>query len=82
MGHPAPSAVEIELTTAERARLHGLTAEASGVARRARIVSFCAERGTSNAQVVGKLGLTVAGGVWAGRMPCRIDPGVGDPSRS
>lgn len=59
MGHSGPSAVEIELTDAERARLQVLTAEASGLASRARIVLACAKPGTSNAQVARELGITV-----------------------
>jgi transposase len=59
MSHPGPSAVEIELTDAERARLTGVSAESSRVAVRARIVLACAE-GASNAQVARQLGIAVA----------------------
>jgi DNA-binding MurR/RpiR family transcriptional regulator len=42
MSHPGPSAVEIELSDAERARLVGVSVESSRVAIRARIVLACA----------------------------------------
>lgn len=60
MAHPGPSAVEIEFTDAERARLRGLTADSSGLASRAQIVLACAEPGISNAQVARELGIAVA----------------------
>jgi transposase-like protein len=60
MSHPGPSAVEIELNDAERARLAGVSAGSSRVAVRARIVLACAEGGASNAQVARDLGLAVA----------------------
>ncbi|MFF4124764.1 IS630 family transposase [Microbispora rosea] len=60
MGNPGPSAVPIELTDAERAWLHGLTAGASELASRAKIVLACAESGASNAQVARDLGMSVA----------------------
>ena len=59
MSHPGPSAVGIELTNAERARLAGVSVESSRVAVRARIVLACAE-GASNAQVARELGIAVA----------------------
>jgi transposase len=60
MSRPGPSAVEIELSGAERARLVGVSAEASRVAVRARIVLACAEPGVSNAQVARDLAVSVA----------------------
>ncbi|MEV5754913.1 helix-turn-helix domain-containing protein, partial [Actinoallomurus sp. NPDC052308] len=60
MSSPGPSAVEIELTEAERARLAGVSVESSRVAIRARIVLACAEPGASNAQVARDLGVSVA----------------------
>jgi transposase len=60
MSHPGPSAVEIELSDAERARLVGVSVESSRVAVRARIVLACAEPGASNAQVARELGIAVA----------------------
>jgi hypothetical protein len=60
MSHRGPSAVEIELTGAERARLAGVSVEPSRVAIRARIVLACAEPGASNAQVARELGIAVA----------------------
>ncbi|MEU7748221.1 helix-turn-helix domain-containing protein [Nonomuraea sp. NPDC049158] len=48
------------MTETERARLHGLTAEAGAVADRARIVLACADSGVSNAQVARDLGMAVA----------------------
>jgi transposase len=60
MANSGPSAVEIELTDAERARLVGVSAESSRVAVRARIVLACAEPGVSNAQVARDLGTAVA----------------------
>ena len=60
MSSPGPSAVEIELTNAERARLVGASVESSRVAGRARIVLACAEPGVSNAQVARDLGVSVA----------------------
>jgi transposase len=60
MSHPGPSAVEIELTDAERARLAGASVESSRVAARARIVLACAGPGGSNAQVARDLGMSVA----------------------
>jgi transposase len=60
MSHPGPSAVQIELTDAERARLVGVSVESSRVAVRARIVLACAEPGSSNAQVARDLGMSVA----------------------
>jgi transposase len=59
MSHPGPSAVEIELTDPERARLTGVSVESSRVAVRARIVLACAG-GASNAQVARQLGIAVA----------------------
>jgi transposase len=59
MANSGPSAVEIELTDAERARLVGVSAESSRVAVRARIVLACAEPGASNAQVARDLGTAV-----------------------
>jgi transposase len=59
MSNPGPSAVEIELTDAERARLVGVSAESSRVAIRAKIVLACAEPGASNAQVARELGIAV-----------------------
>ncbi|MEU4697702.1 helix-turn-helix domain-containing protein, partial [Nonomuraea dietziae] len=47
------------MTDVERARLQGLTTEASGLASRARIVLACAKPGASNAQVARELGTTV-----------------------
>ena len=58
MSHPGPSAVEIELTDAERVWLASV--EPSRVAIRARIVLACAEPGASNAQVARELGIAVA----------------------
>jgi len=58
MSHPGPSAVEIELTDAERVWLASV--EPSQVAIRARIVLACAEPGASNAQVARELGIAVA----------------------
>ncbi len=60
MSHPGPSAVEIELTDAERARLAGVAVESSRVAVRARIVLACAGPGASNAQVARELRIAVA----------------------
>jgi transposase len=60
MASRGPSAVEIELSGGERARLIGVSAESSALAVRARIVLACAERGASNAQVARDLGLSVA----------------------
>jgi transposase len=60
MSHPGPSAVEIELADAERARLASVSVEPSRVAIRARIVLACAEPGASNAQVARELGIAVA----------------------
>ena len=60
MSHPGPSAVEIELTDAERARLAGVSVDPSRVAIRARIVLACAEPGASNALVARELGIAVA----------------------
>src|SRR6266516_385154 len=60
MSHPGPSAVEIELTAAERARLAGVAVESSRVAVRARIVLACAGPGASNAQVARELRIAVA----------------------
>ncbi|WP_405146956.1 IS630 family transposase [Sphaerisporangium sp. NBC_01403] len=60
MRHPGPSAVPIELTDAERALLCGLTAQASELASRAKIVLACAEPGASNAEVARELGMSVA----------------------
>jgi transposase len=54
------SAVEINLTDADRARLIGVSAEPSRVAVRARIVLACAEPGASNAQVARDLGMSVS----------------------
>ena len=58
MSHPGPSAVEIELTDAERVWLASV--EPSRVAIRARIVLACAEPGASNAEVARELGIAVA----------------------
>jgi transposase len=60
MSHPGPSAVKIELSDAERARLVGASVESSRVAVRAKIVLACAEPGGSNAQVARDLGVSVA----------------------
>src|SRR3954454_20315601 len=60
MSHPGPSAVVVELTDVERARLVGVSVECSRVAVRARIVLACAEPGASNAQVARDLGMSVA----------------------
>ena len=60
MSHPGPSAVEIELTDAERGRLASVLVESSRVAFRARIVLACAGPGASNAQVARELGIAVA----------------------
>jgi transposase len=60
MSHPGPSAVEIELTDAERARLASVSVEPSRVAIRAKIVLACAGPGASNAQVARELGIAVA----------------------
>jgi len=60
MSHPGPSAVEIKLADADRARLAGVSVESSRVAIRARIVLACAEPGASNAQVARELGIAVA----------------------
>ena len=60
MSHSGPSAVEIELSDAERARLVGVSVESSRVAVRARIVLACAESGASNAQVARDLGMSVS----------------------
>lgn len=60
MSSSGPSAVQIELSDAERARLVGVSAEASRVSIRARIVLACAEPGASNAQVARDLGMSVA----------------------
>ncbi|WP_188193494.1 helix-turn-helix domain-containing protein, partial [Nonomuraea sp. SYSU D8015] len=59
MAHSGPTAVEIHLTEAERARLIGMSAEPSRVAIRAKIVLACAEPGSSNAQVARELGIAV-----------------------
>ncbi|MGP3959580.1 IS630 family transposase [Nonomuraea sp. 3N208] len=59
MAHSGPSAVEIHLTEAERARLIGMSAEPSRLAIRAKIVLACAEPGSSNAQVARELGIAV-----------------------
>ncbi|MFC7388474.1 IS630 family transposase, partial [Sphaerisporangium rhizosphaerae] len=59
MSSSGPSAVEIKLTDAERARLVELSAESSGLAVRARIVLACAQSGASNAQVSRELGVSV-----------------------
>lgn len=56
MAHSGSSAVEIRLTEVERARLIGMSAEASRVAIRAKIVLACAEPRVSNAQVTRELG--------------------------
>jgi transposase len=60
MSSRGPSAVVIELSDVERARLIGVSAESSVLAVRARIVLACAEPGASNAQVGRDLGLSVA----------------------
>ncbi|MBG0829897.1 IS630 family transposase [Planomonospora sp. ID67723] len=60
MSHPGPSAVEIHLSEAERARLIGMSAEPSRRAIRAKIVLACAEPGASNAQVSRDLGAALA----------------------
>ncbi|WP_344055012.1 IS630 family transposase [Planotetraspora silvatica] len=60
MTHPGPSAVEIHLTEAERARLIGMSAQSSRSAIRANIVLACAEPGASNAQVSRELGASLA----------------------
>jgi transposase len=60
MSHPGPSAVEIKLADADRARLAGVSVEPSRVAIRARIVLACAEPGASNVQVARELGIAVA----------------------
>jgi transposase len=60
MSHPGPSAVEIKLADADRARLAGVSVESSRVAIRARIVLACAEPGASNVQVARELGIAVA----------------------
>jgi transposase len=60
MSHSGPSAIQIELTDAERARLVGVSVESSRVAIRARIVLACAELGASNARVARDLGISVA----------------------
>src|SRR5690242_2227911 len=60
MSHPGPSAVQIELSDAERARLVGVSVESSRVAVRAKIVLACAEPGASNARVARDLGVSVA----------------------
>jgi transposase len=60
MSHPGPSAVEIKLADADRARLAGVSVESSRVAMRARIVLVCAEPGASNVQVARELGIAVA----------------------
>jgi transposase len=60
MSSRGPSAVVIELSDRERARLIGVSAESSALAVRARIVLACAELGVSNAQVARDLGLSVA----------------------
>jgi transposase len=60
MASRGPSAVVIELSDAERARLVGVSAESSVVAVRARIVLACAVPGASNAQVARDLGLSDA----------------------
>jgi transposase len=60
MSSPGPSAIEIKLSHAERARLVGVSVEPSRVAVRARIVLACAEPGASNAQVARELGISVA----------------------
>ncbi|MEV4808200.1 helix-turn-helix domain-containing protein [Nonomuraea sp. NPDC049421] len=52
VAHPGPSAVEIHLSESERARLIGMSAGASRVAVRARIVLACAGLGISTAQVL------------------------------
>jgi hypothetical protein len=44
MSHPGPSAVEIKLADAERARLAGVSVESSRVAIRARIRRYIAWR--------------------------------------
>ncbi|MFI7705502.1 IS630 family transposase [Nonomuraea sp. NPDC049480] len=59
MAHSGPSAVEIHLTEAERARLIGMSAEPSRLAIRAKVVLCCAEPGSSNAQVARELGIAV-----------------------
>ncbi|MEV0408732.1 helix-turn-helix domain-containing protein, partial [Actinoallomurus sp. NPDC050550] len=59
MSRPGPSAVQIELSDAERARLAGVSVESSRVAVRARIVLACAED-ASNVQVARDLGVSVA----------------------
>jgi transposase len=59
MANSGPSAVEIELSDVERARLIGVSVEPSRVAIRARIVLACAEPGASNAQVARDLGTAV-----------------------
>jgi transposase len=58
MAHPGPIAVEIRLSESERARLIGMSAEASRVAVRAKIVLACAVPGISTAQVARDLGLS------------------------
>jgi transposase len=60
MSHPGPSAVEIRLSDAGRARLVAVSVESSRVAIRARIVLACVEPGVSNAQVARELGIAVA----------------------
>jgi transposase len=60
MSRSGPSAVEIELSDAERARLVVVSVESSRVAVRARIVLACAESGATNAQVARDLGMSVA----------------------
>jgi transposase len=60
MSNSGPSAVEITLADAERARLGAVSVEASRVAVRARIVLACAVPGASNAQVARDLGMSVA----------------------
>src|SRR6266545_722634 len=60
MASRGPSAVAIELSAGERARLIGVSAESSALAVRARIVLACAEPGASNARVARDLGLSVA----------------------
>jgi transposase len=54
MSHPGPSAVEIHLTEAERARPIGMSAQSSRVAMRSKIVLACAD-GKDNTQIAAEL---------------------------